>query len=235
MFNEVITKLHAPFDTKLVSFRVGPVTKKKDKCIGLAYITARDVMERLDNAVGPENWSDTYPHVGGQTVCSISIKIDGEWVTKSDGAGATDIEGAKGALSDAFKRAGVKWGIARYLYEMPNIWVPIDEYKNITDDGLKRLRNELKTLSETVGVMPVDTTQVKNSAYKAKKNGDYERLKEDLFSQEFPSHLVAWGKSAKDDISKLPTNFAVELREDYRSHLETLNTLHPEDFDGSSD
>ena len=41
------------------------------------------------------------------------------WVTKSDGAEDSTIEAVKGAYSDSFKRAAVKWGIARYLYH-PN-------------------------------------------------------------------------------------------------------------------
>jgi len=41
------------------------------------------------------------------------------WVTKSDGAEDSTIEAVKGAYSDSFKRACVKWGIARYLYH-PN-------------------------------------------------------------------------------------------------------------------
>ena len=41
----------------------------------------------------------------------------GVWITKTDGAGETDIEGEKGAFSDAFKRAAVHHGVARYLYD----------------------------------------------------------------------------------------------------------------------
>jgi hypothetical protein len=97
----------------------------------LAYIDSRDVVNRLDEVCGPENWSDTYPHIGSTTVCQISISIDGQWVAKTDGAGATDVEAEKGQLSDAFKRCAVKWGIGRYLYDIPTPWVQIDEFKHI--------------------------------------------------------------------------------------------------------
>ena len=56
----------------------------------------------------------------GRTVCELSLKINGVWITKTDGAGDTNIEGEKGGLSDAFKRAAVKFGVGRYLYYMPN-------------------------------------------------------------------------------------------------------------------
>jgi hypothetical protein len=50
---------------------------------------------------------------------------NGAWIWKADGAGATDVEGEKGMLSDALKRAAVRWGVGRYLYEMNSPWVAI--------------------------------------------------------------------------------------------------------------
>ena len=49
-------------------------------------------------------------------ICTVSCHIKGNWISKSDGAGDTNIEGEKGGISDSFKRACVAWGIARYLY-----------------------------------------------------------------------------------------------------------------------
>jgi len=46
--------------------------------------------------------------------------------TKWDGAENTDFEAIKGGLSDAFKRAGYKWGIGRYLYRLESAWVPCE-------------------------------------------------------------------------------------------------------------
>jgi hypothetical protein len=45
---------------------------------------------------------------------------------KADGAGDTDVEPEKGALSDAFKRAAVRWGIGRYLYGIGPVWVSLE-------------------------------------------------------------------------------------------------------------
>ena len=82
----------------------------------LAYIDARDVMKRLDDVVGMNNWQDEYQEVSGRLICKLSIRVGGEWVTKSDGAGDTNIESEKGGISDAFKRAGARFGIGRYIY-----------------------------------------------------------------------------------------------------------------------
>lgn len=130
--------LKAYFSPTLISFRVGATTKAKDKGIALAYLNARDVMERLDEVCGPENWQARYPFMG---CCDIGIRLfrhgmapldsgSNEWVWKSNGAGQSDIEAEKGQYSDAFKRAAVLWGIGRYLYDLPNTWYPIEPHGN---------------------------------------------------------------------------------------------------------
>lgn len=121
------SKLFAPFDPRKISWRVGSTTQDKKRGMALAYIDARDVMERLDEACGPAGWQCEYPHADGKkTVCSIGIKVGEEWIWKADGAGDSDVEAEKGALSDAFKRAAVKWGIGRYLYDIDTPWVELE-------------------------------------------------------------------------------------------------------------
>lgn len=125
-------KLKAPFPGSSISWRVGSTTTDKKSGLALAYIDARDVMERLDEVCGPENWQCKYSHANGKTVCDIGIAIRSiatlEWIWKADGAGDSDVEAEKGALSDAFKRAAVRWGIGRDLYsdKFKKIWVEIE-------------------------------------------------------------------------------------------------------------
>ena len=128
-----LAKLKEPFEPDRISWRVGSTTKDKSKGMALAYIDARDVMQRLDDVCGPENWQCDYPHAAAKTVCRIGIKVGGEWVWKANGAGDTDIESEKGALSDAFKRAAVLWGIGQYLYDLDSPWVTLDT--NTGNDG----------------------------------------------------------------------------------------------------
>jgi hypothetical protein len=116
---DILNKLKAPFDPSIVHWRVGATTPDKTKGIALAYLNARDVMKRLDEVC---KWQNRYRFEG---CCDIGIMIDGEWLWRSNGAGETDIEGEKGRYSDAFKRAAVNWGVGRYLYYLPNIWVPL--------------------------------------------------------------------------------------------------------------
>lgn len=118
--------LAAEFPRSAVSWRAQTVTKDGTKALALAYIDARDVMDRLDEVCGPENWSDRYEFHGSRTVCYLSIRVNGEWIVKADGAGDSDVEAEKGAISDALKRAAVKWGIGRYLYSLEAPWVPCE-------------------------------------------------------------------------------------------------------------
>lgn len=142
-----LNDLHKPFNPDRVSWRVGSTNGDKTKGLALAYIDARDVMERLDTVCGPANWACTYTHADKIVICSIGIKVDGEWVYKSNGAGETDVEGEKGATSDAFKRAAVLWGIGRYLYDVKSPWVEIEpmgrSYK-IKDNQYSKLEALLK-------------------------------------------------------------------------------------------
>jgi hypothetical protein len=126
---EQLKHLFSEFPKEDVHWRAQSVTKAGDKAMALAYIDARNVMDRLDQIVGTENWQDRYEVHGQRTICYLSIRVEGEWITKADGAGTSDIEAEKGAMSDSFKRAAVKWGIGRYLYEMPAPWVPCESYE----------------------------------------------------------------------------------------------------------
>jgi hypothetical protein len=123
-----LSDLAKPFPASSISWRVGSTNGDKTKGMALAYIDARDVMERLDDVCGHGGWQVIYTNAGnGKTCCQIGIKIDGEWVWKSNGAGETDFEADKGAFSDSFKRAGVLWGIGRYLYALELPWVAIEQ------------------------------------------------------------------------------------------------------------
>ena len=87
----------------------------------LNYITARTVMNRLDDVVGPANWWDEYIPQENSVICRLTIRLpDGTTLTKSDAGGYAGMPDSgdddKSGFSDAFKRAAVKFGIGRYLY-----------------------------------------------------------------------------------------------------------------------
>lgn len=122
--DEIMYLLKRPFEEKQISWRVGSTNSDKTSGIALAYIDARDVMHRLDSVFGLD-WQCKYTHAETKTICEIGVKIESEWIWRAGGAGDSDIEAEKGAISDAFKRAAVLFGIGQYLYSLPNQWFDI--------------------------------------------------------------------------------------------------------------
>lgn len=87
----------------------------------LLYKTARTDANALDAVVGPESWACDFRQVGDVLYGGIGIRFGTEWVWKWDAGSESNIEAEKGEASDAFKRAGFKWGIGRELYSSPRI------------------------------------------------------------------------------------------------------------------
>ena len=116
--------LKKPFPVSSLKWRIGNKNREGTKANMLVYVDARMVQDRLDEVVGVGNWQfetrsmnsvnrqgNTFTIIG-----RLGIKINDEWIWKEDGAENSDIEAAKGGISDAFKRAAVHWGNGRYLY-----------------------------------------------------------------------------------------------------------------------
>jgi hypothetical protein len=120
--------LSAPFPAEEIDWRIGSTSGDKKSGMALAYIDARTVMDRLDSTCGPEGWQCNYNlGAGNSLLCNLGILMpSGDWIWKANGAGATDVEGEKGMMSDALKRAAVCWGVGRYLYQLKSPWVQLE-------------------------------------------------------------------------------------------------------------
>lgn len=99
----------------------------------LLYKTARTDMDILDETVGPENWECDYREIKGNLYCGIGIRPTPEapfvwkWDCGTESREDEDGNQKKGEASDAFKRAGFKWGIGRELYTAPQIFIKADK------------------------------------------------------------------------------------------------------------
>ena len=128
---ELCEKLKEKFDEKDLEFRVGATNSDKTMGLALAYVQARAIQNRLDEVVGIENWKVSYREIQGGFLCTLSIRINNEWISKEDGANVTEFESVKGGISNAFKRvASSGFGIGRYLYNARNSWYPIKKQGN---------------------------------------------------------------------------------------------------------
>lgn len=123
----------------------------------LIYTDARVYADRLDFVVGAQNWELTQVPVTIQDTNSTDVtpqdapKKDGKFirktyqydtlyyggiqatmtifgVSKSDAGNPSMTEQLKGAYSDSMKRAGVVWGIGRYLYGLKDVAAVSERY-----------------------------------------------------------------------------------------------------------
>ena len=128
---EIRRRLADPFPPGVVGWKAQTV--KNNRALAVAYIDARDVMDRLDDVFGVGGWQDTYSPMGDGVLCALAVRIDGEWVEKQDVGSPSEQpdagDRAKAAVSDALKRAAVKFGVGRYLYSLPTLWADYDPAK----------------------------------------------------------------------------------------------------------
>lgn len=149
-FAEILKKLAEPFPPSVVQWKPGVVSKDRTRAMALAYVDSREYMGRLD-AVCPD-WSDEYDvHVMADrilVICRLTIAGharvgDGEALL-SDSRGETEENALTSASAQAFKRACTKFGLGRYLYDIPRVWADYDDQKKaFTPKGLALLQDVL--------------------------------------------------------------------------------------------
>jgi len=122
----LIEQLQAPLKAHEIDFRVQSVNKGGFATI-LAYKDARVDMKRLDQVFGVAGWQRDYKQVGNMMLCGVSIKHEGEWITKWDVGTESNTEAIKGLASDSFKRACFNFGIGRELYDYPLLSVELNK------------------------------------------------------------------------------------------------------------
>lgn len=129
---QITARLLEPFDAGEVKWK--PQTVKGDRALAVCYIDARLVMDRLDHVFGVGGWKDEYtPLPNGAVLCQLSVKVNGEWVSRQDVGSESEQpdehDRTKAAFSDALKRAAVKLGVGRYLYRLGHQWCDYDPVK----------------------------------------------------------------------------------------------------------
>jgi hypothetical protein len=77
--------------------------------------------------MGIDGWQCKHISYGAKTICHLGLKFNGEWIWRSDGAGDTNFEADKGAISDSLKRAAVHFGVGRHLYDLPSVFVKVQK------------------------------------------------------------------------------------------------------------
>jgi hypothetical protein len=112
------------------SWRVQSYSKNKPVATVMAYIDQRDLMDVLD-AYCEYGWQKKYEEVAGNLFCSIGINMPDSTIQwRSDCGVESNQDAEKGRASDAAKRAGVNWGVGRFLYDMKIQYVTTNAKKD---------------------------------------------------------------------------------------------------------
>jgi len=116
-----LLELQKPLPLKWRVQRAVPNKDNPTHVILIGYVDARDVQERLDKVCGIANWQTKYYESKNKQFCDIGIFYNEQWVWKGDCGTPSQTEKEKGETSDAFKRAGVQWGINRFAYKVGEV------------------------------------------------------------------------------------------------------------------
>lgn len=138
--NEILQELRKPFHPAHVTWKPGSVNKEQTKALALAYADLRAYQNRLDEVCGID-WSVTYTPWGDRIVCHLTI----QGITRSS-TGEPDSQSERSEIAgtsaeaQAFKRACAMFGLGRYLYQLPTVWVEYDgSGRHFTDRAKARL------------------------------------------------------------------------------------------------
>lgn len=134
-WNDLSARLAEPFPAAAISWRAGSVSRDKKRAQALPYAEPRVYEDRLNEVLGPD-WSCRFITWGEQRlICELSVRVQDEAgsvteITRTS-TGEFDsgdrIAQGTAAEAQAFKRACSKFGLGRYLYDLPLSWVGYDE------------------------------------------------------------------------------------------------------------
>ena len=138
-----------PFDPSVIKWVVKATSQSKEgqrRGLVAAYADPRAYSDRLNQLLTPVGWTQEYSmHVvqdfqrknGGKETCAsakvmVICRVTIFGLNSHSGTGeewADNDNALTSADAQAFKRACSCFGLGRYLYSMPQVWVELDEFK----------------------------------------------------------------------------------------------------------
>lgn len=198
--------LAEPLEPTEVQFKIQSTNRDRTRGLVVAYVDAQRVQDRLDAAVRAgllEDWWAEYEvkertsAEEGETVyvveAVLTLRLPSGRETSRRDVGEGD--SLKAAYSDAFKRAAVQFGIARYLYSVEKEWVRL-ENGGLPKEEERRLRSKLpRPGGGARELLPREAAQAQAPAPAAEKPLE-ERLKEaDAFVAKLAERLKREGRA----------------------------------------
>jgi hypothetical protein len=202
-------------------WRVQSFSKVKPQATCVAYIDARDLMDRLDE-VCTYGWDRDHKEIKNHLYAGIGIwlssgKIQWRW----DCGTESNQDKEKGESSDSFKRAGVNWGVGRFLYDLKIQYV---------DANKKKADGVWPHVVDANGNQVWDLTEFINNKRPAKTSA--RREGKSMTRDEFKKAVVVIKKAIGDDkyheiCTSYKVNQASELSTDkWQEFLSDMGKVH---------
>jgi len=139
------TQLAEPFDPSEIKWRVTHTNRDGNRGAVIAFADPRAYTDRLNQLFTPTGWTRTYDVSTvssvtrmkkdkliqtGKVLVTCSLTITGMGCHTGSGEEWADEENAlTAAEAQAFKRSCVCFGLGRYLYNLAEMWVPLNEHR----------------------------------------------------------------------------------------------------------
>jgi hypothetical protein len=140
---KLLAELEIPFPPDQVRWRVTNTTNDKKRGQIVPYADPRAYTDRLNALFSPQGWTREYKIetmnnitrmkrgetiISGKVLVTCTVTIIGLWSHSGTGEEwADDDNGMTSADAQAFKRACSCFGLGRYFYDFPAIWVDLDQ------------------------------------------------------------------------------------------------------------
>ena len=155
-WTEIYTLLSKPFPSSVIKWRAGATTKDKSKAQALAYADARVYEDRLNEVIAGD-WSVSFrPWGEDKVICDLTIL----GVTRSSTGESGNDSFSQGTTAEAqaFKRACSRFGLGRYLYDLPTYWMAYDPQRKqlLTTPELPKIVEEEKLDKKRAAAMHIE-------------------------------------------------------------------------------
>jgi hypothetical protein len=143
--NALFAQLTEPFDLSEIKWRVTHTTRDGSRGAVIAFADPRAYSDRLNQIFTPSGWTRTYMvHTvssvtrmkkdkliqTGKVLVTCTLTIAGLGTHADNGEEWADEENAMtSSQAQAFKRACICFGLGRYLYNLAEMWVPLNEHR----------------------------------------------------------------------------------------------------------
>lgn len=135
---QIYEELCAPFNTIGVDGRIYPDLRWRPvggDSFG-AYIDARQAINRLNEVLGIDGWSNQLIETSASgLICELSLIIEGVQITKSNVGTKSNKDPEKGQASSAIKRAASVFGVGSYIYGIAPVKLTKKGQFFVTDKG----------------------------------------------------------------------------------------------------